>query len=219
MSTPSELTRAVVCLALLGAGLACANEIVATVKDDGGAPLQDAVVIAVSVVPIKLPAPRLETIVQESKEFKPFVKAVLVGTPIQFPNRDDVLHHVYSFSPARTFELKAYSGTPPQPIVFDRPGPVAIGCNIHDWMLAYVYVSESPYFGVTGADGRVRMTNVPPGNYSVRVWHSRLVMQDGETAQAINVAGTDATQVGWNLKLKRDSRIRRAPSRSGGGYR
>jgi hypothetical protein len=219
MCTRFELTRAVLIMALLGAQLACANEIVATVKDDAGAPVPDAVVIAVSEVPAKIPAPRLETIVQETKEFKPFVKAVVVGTPIQFPNRDDVLHHVYSFSPARTFELKAYSGTPPDPIVFDKPGPVAIGCNIHDWMLAYVYISESPYFGVTGSDGRVQLANVPPGKYSVRVWHSRLVIPDPETAQAITVAGTNAADVAWNLKLKRDSRIRRAPTASGGGYR
>src|SRR5262245_19491796 len=219
MCTRFELTLAVLIMALFGARLACANDIIATVKDDAGAPVPDAVVIAVSEVPAKIPAPRLETIVQETKEFKPFVKAVVVGTPIQFPNRDDVLHHVYSFSPARTFELKAYSGTPPDPIVFDRPGPVAIGCNIHDWMLAYVYISESPYFGVTGSDGRVQLANVPPGKYSVRVWHSRLVMPEPETAQAITVAGTNAADVAWNLKLKRDSRIRRAPTRSGGGYR
>jgi len=214
-----EPVRCVVVLALLCAHAAFAGEIAATVKDDAGAPLADAVVIAVSEAPVKLPAPRLESIVQEAKEFKPFVKAVTVGTPIEFPNRDDVLHHVYSFSPARTFELKAYAGTPPEPIVFDRPGPVAIGCNIHDWMLAYVYVSESPFFGVTGADGRVRLASLPAGKYSVRVWHSRLVQHETDTAQPVSVGGTEAVQIAWELKLKRDSRARRAPSRPGGGYR
>lgn len=214
-----ELVRGVLLLLLVSARAALANEILAAVRDDTGAPLADAVVVAVAETHVKPPAPRLESIVQELKEFRPFVKAVLVGTPIEFPNRDDVLHHVYSFSPARTFELKAYAGTPPEPIVFDRPGPVAIGCNIHDWMLAYVYVSESPYFGVTGTDGRARIANLPAGRYSVRVWHHRLAQHEADTAQAVQVGSADAAQVAWDLKLKRDSRIRRAPTRPGGGYR
>jgi plastocyanin len=213
-----EIARGVLLLALLGTGAAFASEISASVKDDAGAPVADAVVIAVSDAQVKLPAPHLESVVQETKEFKPFVKAVLVGTPIEFPNRDDVLHHVYSFSPARTFELKVYKGTPPEPIVFDKPGPVALGCNIHDWMLAYVYVSESPYFGVTDADGRARLANLPPGEYSVRVWHYRLAQRETDTVQPVSASGTEPVHVAWNLKLKRDSRIRRAPTPSGRGY-
>jgi plastocyanin len=141
------------CVVLFLANSAGANEITALVRDDAGNGLPDAVVIAVPEFPVKLPAPKSETIVQEKKEFAPFVKAVLVGTPVQFPNKDDVLHHVYSFAPAKSFELKAYSGTPPEPVIFDKPGPVALGCNIHDWMRAYVYVSESQHFGVTDAEG------------------------------------------------------------------
>jgi hypothetical protein len=214
-----ELVRGVLLLALLGAGGAFASEISATVMDDAGTPVRDAVVIAVADAPVKLPPPHLESVGQEKKEFDPFVTAVLVGTPIEFPNRDDVLHHVYSFSPARTFELKVYKGTPPEPIVFDKPGPVALGCNIHDWMLAYVYVSESPYFGKTDDDGRVRLVSLPAGKYSVRVWHYRLVQREGDTAQPVTVSGAEPAQVAWNLKLKRDSRIHRTPTRPGGGYR
>jgi plastocyanin len=203
----------------LGAGPVFAGEIVASVNDDAGVPVVDAVVVAVFDAPVKLPVPKRESIVQETKEFKPFVKAVLVGTPIEFPNRDDVLHHVYSFSPARTFELKAYAGTPPEPIVFDKPGPVALGCNIHDWMLAYVYVSESPYFGVTGTDGTLHLANLPHGKYAVRVWHPRLAVNESATSRPVTVTGANVTEVAWNVKLKRDSRIHRAPTRSGGGYR
>lgn len=219
MCTRFDLLRSAMFAALLGAAPAFAHEIVALVKDDTGRPIEDAVVIAAPDVPVKLPLAKLERIVQESKEFKPFVKAVLVGTPVEFPNRDDVLHHVYSFSPARTFELKAYAGTPAAPIVFDKPGPVALGCNIHDWMLAYVYVSESPYFGVAGADGTVQLTGLPAGRYTVRVWHSRLTAPETSTVQNVAVAANDTVQVTWSLKLKRDPRIRRAPSRPGGGYR
>jgi len=214
-----ERIRAGALVFLLATGPACAHEIAASVKDDGGAAIADAVVVAVAEAPVKLPAPKRESIVQENKEFKPFVKAVLVGTPIEFPNRDDVLHHVYSFSPARAFVLKAYAGTPPEPIVFDKPGPVALGCNIHDWMLAYVYVSESPYFGATDGDGKVTLTGLAAGKYSVRVWHARQSAPETSTIQVVSVNGAGATPVDWNLKLKRDPRIRRAPTASGGGYR
>ena len=219
MSTRCEFAGVLMIAALFGAAPACALEIVGLVTDDTGAPVADAVVVAVSDAPVKLPVPKPESIVQEAKEFKPFVKAVLVGTPIAFPNQDDVLHHVYSFSPARSFELKAYAGTPPVPIIFDKPGPVALGCNIHDWMLAYVYVSESPYFALTGADGKVHLSNLAPGKYAVRVWHPRLAVAEEATVQRVVLAGGDTSEVTWRLKLKRDPRIRRAPTRSGGGYR
>jgi hypothetical protein len=78
---------------------------------------------------------------------------------------------VYSFSPAKLFEIKLYAGKPTQPILFDKPGEVALGCNIHDWMEAYVLVVNTPYFAKTGADGRARIANVPPGHYRMRVWH------------------------------------------------
>jgi hypothetical protein len=207
-------------LALMcAAGCACAHDLVATARDESGAPLADAVVVAVPTFPVKLPPPHRESVVQEAKEFRPFVKAVLVGTPVEFPNRDDVLHHVYSFSPVRAFELKAYAGTPPEPIVFDKPGAVALGCNIHDWMLAYIYVSESPFFGVSGADGKVRLSRLAPGTYAVRIWHPREAVNESETVQSVVVGPEADAQVQWQLKLKRDVRIRRAPTRSGGSYR
>jgi hypothetical protein len=207
------------CVVLFLANSAGANEITALVRDDAGNALPDAVVIAVPEFPVKLPVPKSETIVQEKKEFAPFVKAVLVGTPIQFPNKDDVLHHVYSFAPTKTFELKAYSGTPPEPVIFDKPGPVALGCNIHDWMRAYVYVSESPHFGVTDAEGIVRLPRLPPGRYAIRVWHARLSIPDATTNQTIMVESGKTAEMTWALSLKRDLRVRRAPTASGSGYR
>jgi len=219
MCTRSEFLLPALLAAMLGFGAASAHELVAVVHDEAGAPIEDAVVVAVPETPIKLPAPKHESIVQETKEFHPFVKAVLVGTPVEFPNRDDVMHHVYSFSPPHPFELKAYGGTPPEPIVFDKPGVVALGCNIHDWMLAYVYVSESPFFGVTGSDGQVQLSGLTPGRYAVRVWHPRLVAGEASTVQSITITSNNVGAVAWKLQLKRDTRIRRAPTRSGGGYR
>jgi len=130
------------------AATACAQttEIAARVQDAQGRPVPDAVVVAVPVDGNpRLPARAREEVVdQVDKEFVPRVQAVLVGTPVRFPNNDNVRHQVYSFSPAKRFELPLYAGVPAQPVVFDKPGVVVLGCNIHDWMIGYVYVSESP---------------------------------------------------------------------------
>ena len=106
--------------------------------------------------------PRDNVVDQVDKQFVPKVQAVLVGTPVTFPNNDNVRHQVYSFSPAKRFELPLYAGVPAQPIVFDKPGVVVLGCNIHDWMVGYIYVSESPYFAKTGKDGKAVLADLPP---------------------------------------------------------
>ncbi|MEO8060774.1 MAG: methylamine utilization protein [Burkholderiales bacterium] len=108
---------------------------------------------------------------QRDREFEPMVTVVSTGTRVLFPNRDKVKHHVYSFSAAKTFAIQLYSGTPAEPIVFDKPGVVVIGCNIHDWMLAYVAVVDSPWFAKTAANGHTEIANLPAGRYTVNVWH------------------------------------------------
>ena len=148
-------------------------DINATVTDQQGRPVADAVVVAVPVDANlrPLPKPRDDTIDQVDKQFLPKVTAVAVGTSVLFPNNDNVRHQVYSFSPAKRFELPLYAGVPAQPILFDKPGVVVLGCNIHDWMVGYVYVSESPYFAKTGSSGKVKLADLPPRSYVVRVWH------------------------------------------------
>lgn len=128
------------------------------------------------VEPVAAPAPRYRstaTIEQRNREFVPYVTIVQTGTAIEFPNRDPFKHHVYSFSAAKNFEIKLYAGKPAQPVVFDKPGEVALGCNIHDWMEAYILVVDSPYFAKTGSKGRALIANVPPGRYRLRLWHPR----------------------------------------------
>jgi len=115
--------------------------------------------------------PAAATIEQQGREFIPFVTIVQSGAAIEFPNRDPVKHHVYSFSRAKTFELKLYAGKPAKPLIFDKPGEVALGCNIHDWMEAYVLVVNTPYFAKTAANGRAVVDNVPPGRYRLKLWH------------------------------------------------
>jgi diguanylate cyclase (GGDEF)-like protein len=132
------------------------------------------------------PLPGLE-IAQVDKQFVPRVSVVPVGSAVQFPNRDKVRHHVYSFSPAKTFDLKLYIGTPANPVVFDRSGIAVLGCNIHDKMVAWVVIVETPYFGRTDAQGRLRLDNVPPGSYQLRTWHADLPVGAAALEQPLSV--------------------------------
>ncbi len=110
---------------------------------------------------------------QVAKQFVPAVLAVATGTAVSFPNSDDIRHQVYSFSPAKRFELRLYEGTPSAPVTFDQPGLVVLGCNIHDWMLGYIYITDDPWFGVSDAQGRL-LLDVPAGQYPATLWHPAL---------------------------------------------
>ena len=199
---------------MAGASRAQTAEIAASVLDDKGRAVADAVVVAVpSDSPARLPTrPREGVVDQVNKEFTPKVTAVLVGTPVTFPNNDNVRHQVYSFSPPKRFELPLYAGVPAQPIVFDKPGVVVLGCNIHDWMVGYVYVSESPYFAKTGNDGRALITDLPPRSYRVRVWHPQLDAPEESTEQNVDASAPRRVAATWTLPLKATIRIRRAPA-------
>jgi plastocyanin len=188
-------------------------EIAATVVDEQDRPVANAVVVAVPADGRLRPSsrPREDVVDQVDKEFLPEVQAILVGTAVTFPNNDNVRHHVYSFSPARRFELPLYAGVPAQAIVFDKPGVVVLGCNIHDWMVGYIYVSESPYFAKTGNDGKVLVSELPPGRYTVRVWHPQLEATEESTRRSVDVSRVRHADVGWKLKLKPKVRVRRAP--------
>jgi plastocyanin len=134
-------------------------------------------------------------IAQIDRRFVPRVTVVTAGTEVRFPNHDKVRHHVYSFSPTKTFELKLYNGTPANPVLFDRPGVAVLGCNIHDAMVAWVLVVETPHFGQTDAKGVLRLDNVAPGNYRLRSWHAALPPGAPAADEALVVpsAGVSAT--------------------------
>ena len=106
---------------------------------------------------------------QKDKAFVPKLRIVQTGSSVNFPNFDTVRHHVYSFSPTKTFEIKLYAGTPAAPVVFDKPGTATLGCNIHDRMLGYIHVVDTPYFGVSDAAGALTI-DIPPGEHRIRVW-------------------------------------------------
>jgi plastocyanin len=152
---------------------------------------------------------------QKGEEFHPYVTPVVVGTRISFPNHDTVQHHVYSLSKPKRFEIPLYSGESKDAIVFDQPGVVTLGCNIHDWMVAYVVVLTSPYYAKSDATGSAMLTDLPPGRYRLAVWHPR---HPDELTRDVVVAGAEANPQVITLKLKPDRRIRRAPDASGEGY-
>ena len=144
-----------------------------TVVDADDRPLADAVV-AVELRGAKAaPTAALVEMAQRQRKFEPVVLPVQTGTAVSFPNFDTVRHHVYSFSPAKTFELKLYAGTPAEPVRFDKPGVAVLGCNIHDRMAAWVVVVDTPLFAKTDAAGKATL-DVPDGDHRVKLWHASL---------------------------------------------
>ncbi len=162
------------------------------VTGSDGKPLLDAVALlepAVGKAPVK-PMADVE-ISQAKRQFAPRVTLITVGTRATFPNFDTVRHHVYSFSPIKTFELKLYAGVPNAPVTFDKPGVAVLGCNIHDTMAAWVVVADTPWFARSAADGRARIEGVPAGNYRLRLWHAGLGPGIEPAPVAITVGAAD----------------------------
>lgn len=188
-------------LALLGS-IACAAPVTVQVSDASGRPLSDAAVYAEpasgQVVPKSVRTTEIE---QKGRQFSPLVTIVQTGTEISFPNNDTVRHHVYSFSPAKIFDIKLYSGVPGNPILFDKPGTVVVGCNIHDHMIAYIQVVSTPYFAKTDASGKVKLEGLVPGKYNLKAWHFNLPAGAQVPEQSINFSGAE-TAAAFKLKVK-----------------
>lgn len=192
-----------------------------SVKDDKGRPVKDAVVYAKTKGGVP-PAPaggENAVIDQVDKEFVPYVTVVRAGTAVSFPNRDRIRHHVYSFSRPKTFEIPLYKGVPSKPVLFDKPGVVVLGCNIHDWMSAYVYVLETPFHAVTGADGKARIGGLPAGDYYLEAWHPRMKGAPASIRKNVRLTAEGRGEAAFVIQQAPAWRAWRAPTTSGGGYR
>jgi len=205
-------------LCAVAAPLLVGAPVTVSVADSRGQPVADA---AVSLIPLDAPAPPTApaepvVIAQQDQEFSPYVTVVATGTSVMFPNDDKVQHHVYSLSKAKRFEFARYAPGKKESIVFDQPGVVALGCNIHDWMVAYLVIVATPWFAKSDAAGHAA-AQVPAGRYRVEVWHPRLSAP--QTREITVPAGDSAVAQAFKLDLKPDRRIRRAPSLPGGGYK
>jgi plastocyanin len=171
------------------AGVAQCGDLRLSVLDGANLPVAEAVVYATPLVPAAHGVALKASIDQIHRRFVPRVNVVQAGTAITFPNSDNIRHSVYSFSPAKTFTLKLYAGTPANPVVFDRPGIVILGCNIHDTMVAWVLVVDTPYFSHTEADGTATLAGLPPGDYTLRAWNNS--MSEEQPGEPLHI-GADA---------------------------
>ncbi|WP_026295220.1 methylamine utilization protein [Methylophilus methylotrophus] len=161
------------CFVALLLALTChgimAADVTVMVTDAGGKPVTDAVVAFYDSKTPAVNANAAGKIIQKNKMFNPKVTVVQTGTSINFPNEDTVRHHVYSFSPAKKFELKLYSGVPTNPVPFDQAGVVTLGCNIHDSMVGYIYVVDTPFFAKTDDKGKA-ILKLNDGQYTYQAW-------------------------------------------------
>lgn len=140
--------------------------------------------------PVAAPAGnvRKPTIASHNKTFEPHVEAIPVGTAVSFPNLDDIMHNVFSLTKGNRFDLGLYKSGAKKDFVFENPGLVRIYCNIHPQMSAFVLVMDNPHYAWAGPDGSFRIEGVPPGSYTLKVWH-----EEGETEQPIVVTERGAS--------------------------
>jgi len=192
IARPSSFGRfAIAMLATLVGGDAFAARLDVNVIDDHGRPTADAVVSVIAGASARAPEGTRATIDQRDRRFMPGVMAVQTGTAVSFPNSDDVRHHVYSFSRPNDFQIKLYHGKPSDPVTFEHSGVVSLGCNIHDGMVGFISVVDTPFFATSGADGTLSIDGLPTGRHELDIWHpdagwSRttvLIGNAGETVQ------------------------------------
>ena len=178
-------------------GGALAASVTVQVRDPAGKALAGAVVaVEVGAVARTAAAGTRAEVTQRQRNFDPGLLVVQTGTAVDFPNLDTVRHHVYSFSPVKTFELKLYNGRPSSPVLFDRSGVVTLGCNIHDQMIGTVVVVDTPLFGRTDAAGQL-VLDLPAGTHRLRTWHPQMPEGTDLQSRALTVgpAGTPAVVV------------------------
>ena len=177
-------------LALAGAAQTTAATLEVSVVDEEGRPIEH---VAVYAMPAHGAAARPATtptafMDQQKLQFVPHLLIVQAGTSVTFPNSDEVSHHVYSFSETKEFELPLYKGDVYPPVIFDDAGIVVLGCNIHDGMLGYVVVVDTPHFAQTNERGVAVLENVPADDYAVSAWTPRVRASGLPPAQPIVVA-------------------------------
>lgn len=182
-------------------GVAEAASVTISVRDGAGHPVADAVVVL--EVPGSLPpTPRAAAYIMSQRDiaFDPHTLIVPVGATVTFPNRDKVRHHVYSFSKAKRFELKLYGREDTRAVTFDRPGPVALGCNIHDRMNGLIYVTNSRFAAVTDASGRVTLAGVPRARATILVWDPSIRAAGNVLRQPIEVPADGGVSAGVTVR-------------------
>jgi len=175
---------------------------VRVVGSDGKA-VADAVI---SLDPASGQAPALRIqgkyeVTQKDTQFHPFISVVPVGATVSFPNFDPFRHHVYSFSPAKRFELKLFAKDQTRSVTFDKAGVIAVGCNIHDSMSAFIYVTDSIWTARTDANGNAVLRDVPAQAMKLTVWHPYLSAPGSQITEALPASGSDRSKT-MSVKLR-----------------
>lgn len=166
---------------------AFAGDLSVNVTGSDGKPLADAVVTLPATPGAPKPSfPWKLEVAQRKKQFEPFVLIVPVGATVGFPNLDKFRHHVYSFSKGNKFELELYGREDKRTVDFKTAGVAALGCNIHDQMVAFIRVVDTPWAAKSGSDGVAEIKNAPDGKTKVTVWHPYAKAKD----QSITVDAT-----------------------------
>ncbi len=196
--------------ACIAATSARAGDLSVSLIDARGNPVADAVVTLLrpdaSALDV-LPAPSAKVVDQNRLKFAPYVETFRPGDSVVFSNSDETGHHVYSFSPIKAFEFSLATGTRSAGLSLPQAGVIAVGCNIHDFMIAYLYVSDAPWIARSDASGLVVFRDLPDGTYTVRAWHPRLAPGKPDMLQSTTIVSSDdAQRVSFVLPLLPDSR-------------
>lgn len=122
----------------------------------------------------------VQQVIQKDFLFHPSLLAVQTGTKVEFPNQDDAYHNVFSFSPAKRFDLGRYrpDERPVPSQVFDKSGMITLRCDIHEHMRGIILVLDTPHFVITDPSGNFRLKSLPPGAYKLKAWiNSRTTLE------------------------------------------
>ena len=183
-----------------------AAELTVRVTDARGHPAADAVVSLVAPTPEGAArAPAQKVIDQKDETFIPYVEVFRPGDQVVFRNSDTTRHHVYSFSPTRSFEFVLRPTESSQPLTLEKPGVVAVGCNIHDRMITYLYVTDARWVARTGRDGLAHFSDLPGGSYAVQAWHPQLPPGKTAAEQRVTLGGANK-ELGFSFALLPDPR-------------
>jgi len=190
---------------------ASASELTFLINDFKQKPITN---VVITVTPL-FSKPELEMQVQIidqiKKEYVPHVLIITQGSSVNFPNKDNIRHHVYSFSDAKQFELPLYKGEATDPVLFEKLGVVALGCNIHDWMRGYIYVTDTPFAALTNDKGKAQITGLVEGGYQIKLWHPR--QKSSFEAIEIQISNESFKELKFELELK--PKIKKRKKRKG----
>jgi len=187
-----------------------AGDLTVVLRDENGAAIADAVIMLAAAAPADDHASRTLVVDQKGERFMSLVSLIRPGDSVRFQNSDPVLHHVYSFAPINPFDMLVRPDETTPETLYAEAGLAAIGCNVHDDMLTYVFVADMPFAAKTGADGRAKILGAPEGAADITVWHPRIKKRSQkETFPIVVSEGEETLEYAIALRPER----RRAPSR------